>query len=193
MSFKKLGALNVNVDYGSGGGYSGSDPLCEAQWNHILYTVPDDCDTIVSQLLVVNRNSDKNVTVRVAHISDGRDYPIDSDYLLYDQIVCSNTSFPFKRITMAAGDHISIYSDYPGVNFILHGDERVFIAGYSGAPAANQVPVSLYGQKGVMLVSTAPSTPAAFPYPGAIGYVLVSDPSTSTGLYWTDTIDCGTW
>lgn len=87
-----------------------------------LYTVPASTETVVSTLVICNRNS-SGVSIRVSvAVAGAADDP--SQYIWYDKSVPKNESiFATIGLTFAATDVVRVYSDTANVTFSLFGTE----------------------------------------------------------------------
>ena len=113
MSFKQLGALDID----------GSTNLVNT--DYAVYTVPSGNETVVSSIVMLNRNTGSDAKVRLYHVPSGQS--IESKYaILYDRTILAAGNFIAIQIgiAMAEGDKIYFRSDATDVNIIAWGDER---------------------------------------------------------------------
>lgn len=77
--------------------------------------------TTAGTLSICNRNT-APVTVRVALTSSTN--VVDSDYLLFDQIVMDKETFPLAGVVVGPGQYLYVRSSQTGVSFVLYGYEE---------------------------------------------------------------------
>ena len=113
MSFKQLGSIDID----------GSTNLTGT--NYTVYTVPSSSETVVSSILVLNRNSSSSAKITIYHVPSGQS--VNNRYaILHQREILSGGNFINIQIgiTMETGDTIIVNSDTSSVNFILWGDEK---------------------------------------------------------------------
>lgn len=87
-----------------------------------LYTVPSSTETIVSTIVVCNREAAAN-TFRIAAKADGGSVA-NEDYLAYDTSIAANDSVTLTLgITLNASDIISVGASDANVSFSAFGSE----------------------------------------------------------------------
>jgi len=87
-----------------------------------LYTVPGSTETIVSTIVVCNRESAAN-TFRIAAKSDGGSVA-NEDYLAFDTEIAANDTITLTLgITLNASDIISVGASDGNVSFSAFGQE----------------------------------------------------------------------
>ena len=94
-----------------------------ANTTHNVYTVPANTQTVVSSVLVCNRNSNANVTYRLAVQPAGATLA-DQHYIAYDAPIVALDSIALTLgITMGNTDVLSVYSANGNVSFSVFGSE----------------------------------------------------------------------
>lgn len=87
-----------------------------------LYTVPAATETVISSIIVCNRESAAN-TFRIAVKSDGGSVA-DEDYIAYDTTIEANDTITLTLgITVNASDIISVGASDSNVTFNIFGTE----------------------------------------------------------------------
>jgi hypothetical protein len=87
-----------------------------------LYTVPSSTSTIVSTLVVCNRDT-ASATFRIAVRPAGASLS-NQHYIIYDSSIASNDSVTFTLgITLATTDVITIYASTANFSFSAFGSE----------------------------------------------------------------------
>jgi hypothetical protein len=106
-AFKRLGAVDVS---------SNTDTS--------LYTVPAATSTIISSMVVCNKNN-STISFRVAHVDGAVEDLAAEDYIYYEISISAYDSFEITRaITMSAEDTLVVRANTSNVNFIAWGSER---------------------------------------------------------------------
>lgn len=87
-----------------------------------LYTVPASTETIISSIIICNRENSAN-TFRLAIKSDGGTIA-DEDYIAYDSNIQANDTITLTLgITLDASDVISVGASDSNVSFSVFGTE----------------------------------------------------------------------
>jgi hypothetical protein len=87
-----------------------------------LYTVPASTETIISSIIICNRENSGN-TFRSAVKSDGGSVA-DEDYIAFDSSIQANDSITLTLgITLDASDVISVGASDSNVTFSVYGTE----------------------------------------------------------------------
>lgn len=87
-----------------------------------LYTVPASTETVISSIIVCNRENSAN-TFRLAVKSDGGAVA-DEDYIAYDANIQANDTITLTLgITLNASDVISVGASDANVTFSVYGTE----------------------------------------------------------------------
>ena len=87
-----------------------------------LYTVPSSTSTIVSTLVVCNRDT-ASATFRIA-VRPGGASLANQHYIIYDSSIASNDTVTFTLgITLASTDEITIYASTANFSFCAFGSE----------------------------------------------------------------------
>lgn len=87
-----------------------------------LYTVPSSTETVISSIIICNRENAAN-TFRVAIKSDGGTVA-DEDYIAYDANIQANDTITLTLgITIDASDIISVGASDANVTFSVFGTE----------------------------------------------------------------------
>lgn len=93
-----------------------------ATTSQTFYTVPSSTQTVVSSIVVTNRDSSA-ATYRISAASAGAALAT-SQYIAYDVTVGGNDSTIITiGATLAAGDIIRVYASTANLNFIAFGSE----------------------------------------------------------------------
>ena len=94
-----------------------------ANTTHNVYTVPAATQTVVSSIVVVNRNNGSNCTYRVAAQQAGAALA-NQHYLAYDApIAALGTVALSLGITLGNTDVISVYTSNSNLSFSVFGTE----------------------------------------------------------------------
>ena len=87
-----------------------------------LYTVPSSTETVISSIIVCNRENSAN-TFRLAVKSDGGSVA-NEDYIAYDSNIQANDTITLTLgITLNASDIISVGASDSNVTFSVYGTE----------------------------------------------------------------------
>lgn len=87
-----------------------------------LYTVPSATQTVVSSIVVANRNI-ADSTFRISVSANGA-ATTDKDYLVYDASIIGNTSQTLTLgLTLDATDKIRVYGSSANLSFNVFGSE----------------------------------------------------------------------
>ena len=94
-----------------------------ANTTHNVYTVPAATQTVVSSIVVVNRNNNANATYRVAAQPAGAALA-NAHYIAYDApIAALDTVALSLGVTLGNTDIISVYSANANISFSVFGTE----------------------------------------------------------------------
>jgi len=94
-----------------------------ANTTHNVYTVPASTQTVVSSILVVNRNTTANCTYRIAAQPAGAAIA-NQHYIAYDApITALDTVALSLGVTLGNTDIISVYTSNSNISFSLFGSE----------------------------------------------------------------------
>lgn len=94
-----------------------------ANTTHNVYTVPASTNTVVSTIIVTNRNSSTNSTYRIAAQPNGAALANDH-FIAFDSTIVALDSIALSLgLTLGVGDILSMNASTPNVTFSAFGVE----------------------------------------------------------------------
>lgn len=88
-----------------------------------LYTVPANTTTVISSIVICNRNTTTLTTFRIS-VAQGGGATANKDYLYYDVLIPgADTFIATVGITLAAADVVRVYAGNANLSFNAFGEE----------------------------------------------------------------------